>query len=310
MITTTIRLKQVNSFLLSLIVLTFLGCGQGTETGNGSGETMESEETSEAMQEKSGLKEAELGEAKTDIPAGSIVLENNGLKLVSVKSVDYPDAELHFDNVNGGVDKIDPGIVGFSFKVVYYGLGNQTPDARDKLCANSSQGQHIHLILNGGPYTAHYEPALERELEEGHYDMLAFLSRSYHESVKSSKAFTTSHFDVGKGGTCNFDASGPHMFYSRPKGNYVGDEIQNLLLDFYLLNVSISEDGYKVKATVDGTEFIITTWVPYFIQGLEMGNHTIRLELIDSEGNTVPSPYNPVEREVRLAMDEPIIEGL
>jgi hypothetical protein len=90
------------------------------------------------------------------------------------------------------------------------------------------------------------------------------------------------------------------MFYSRPKGAYTGADIQKVMLDFYLVNTELSEAGYKVKATINGTEFLLDKWVPYAMEGLPEGNLTIELALLDPSGAVVPSPFNPVSRTVTL----------
>ena len=96
------------------------------------------------------------------------------------------------------------------------------------------------------------------------------------------------------------DLSGEHLFYSRPKGTYKGAATKKVMLDFYLVNTSISPEGNKVRATINGTEFIIDTWAPYFIEGLPMGENTIKFELIDAEGNLIPGPFNTEARIVTL----------
>ena len=97
------------------------------------------------------------------------------------------------------------------------------------------------------------------------------------------------------------DLTAPHLFYSRPKGTYKGADTQKVMLDFYLLNTSISADGNKVRATINGTEFMIDEWAPHYIEGLPMGEATIKLELLDAEGNPIPGPFNSVERTVTLS---------
>lgn len=222
----------------------------------------------------------------------------NGLTLVALTgSPEYPDAKLSYGT---NAVSVDGNKVSFDFRVLNYELGAQTTDAADKGLANSADGQHIHLILNNGPYSAHYEPTFSKELEDGTYTLLAFLSRSYHESVKTRTAFVIDQFVVGNSQEKLIDFSKPHLFYSRPKGSYTGKEIENLLLDFYLINTKISEDGNYVDATINGTTFKITDWKPYVIQGLKYGEATIMLELKDKEGNLIPSPFNPVERKVTL----------
>ena len=107
-------------------------------------------------------------------------------------------------------------------------------------------------------------------------------------------------FTVGNTDEPTVDLSKPHMFYSRPKGTYEGADTKNILLDFFLINTNLSPDGYKVRATIDGNEFMLTKWVPYIVKGLPMGDNTFKLELLDKDGNLVDSPFNPVERTITL----------
>lgn len=285
-------------------------------------------------------------EQKTETSSDSLVVmedsnpfEKNGIRLTEVgNSPEFPEAKIEILKPKTG-DFIKPGKVKFDFKVENYQLGNQTQDAKDKMCANSKQGQHIHFILNNGPYTALYEPKNEVELEEGHYTLLAFLSRSYHESIKSKNAYAITQFIVGKPRsidtliTEDYETgelykteiayfpndkkqqinlklnSNPYLFYSRPKGTYTGDDTKKIMLDFYPVNTELSETGNKVKVMVDSTEFIITKWVPYFIEGLSMGEHKISITLIDKENNPVfwAAPfYESGERVITLQEDEPV----
>ena len=87
--------------------------------------------------------------------------------------------------------------VTYSFEVAEYELGAQTEDAATRGIANSGKGQHIHFIVNNGPYSAHYMPGVSNQLDDGNYVVLAFLSRSYHESVKSPGAFHIENLKVG-----------------------------------------------------------------------------------------------------------------
>lgn len=230
------------------------------------------------------------------------VMEKDGLKLSPVTdSPVYADAGLELEAMD--VNK-DPAKINFNFNVTNYELGAQTADAAEKGLANSGKGQHIHFIVNNGPYSAHYEPQFEKEMEEGHYVILAFLSRSYHESVKNATSYFIDQVTIGEGEHEEADLTAPHMFYSRPKGVYKGADTDKLLLDFFLLNCDLSVDGYHVRATINGTEFMLTKWQPYMVEGLPKGEVTVKLELLDAEGNAVPGPFNVVERTVTLAEAE------
>ena len=183
----------------------------------------------------------------------------------------------------------------FSFDISNYELGAQTKNDIESQLANSAKGQHIHLIVNNGPYSAHYTNNFKKKLEKDNNVILAFLSRSYHESVKNPNAFILTQIGENK-----IDLNKEFLFYSRPKGIYKGKDTEKLLLDFYLINTTISPNGNKVKATINNAEFIITEWAPYYLEGLPKGEVKIKLELINSDGKLVDSPFNPSVRTVIL----------
>jgi len=183
----------------------------------------------------------------------------------------------------------------FSFDVNQYELGMQTLKDFDYQLANSEKGQHIHFIVNNGPYSAHYENIFSKKLKDSSNVILAFLSRSYHESVKNKNAFVLTQV-----GEKNIDLNNEFLFYSRPKGTYKGVDTEKLLLDFYLVNSEISANGNKVRATIQDKKFIIEEWAPYYIEGLPKGKIKIKLELIDASGNLIDSPFNPSNRTVTL----------
>ena len=94
-----------------------------------------------------------------------------------------------------------------------YELGMQTLKDFDYQLANSAKGQHIHFIVNNGPYSAHYSDTFTKKLDEKNNIILAFLSRSYHESVKNSNAYV-----LIQTGNQQIDLTDEFLFYSRPKG--------------------------------------------------------------------------------------------
>ena len=98
----------------------------------------------------------------------------------------YEEASISLDPLIVDAKTDTAAIVDFKFNISNYDLGAQTLDAETKGLANSPKGQHIHFILDNGPYSAHYEPEFSKEIQEGHHVLLAFLSRSYHESVKNA----------------------------------------------------------------------------------------------------------------------------
>ena len=145
----------------------------------------------------------------------------------------YADAELILESPSD--TKIaESGEVDFNFAVNNYELGAQTESDNAQKLANSGKGQHIHFILNNQPYSAHYEPTFKKEIPNGVHHLVAFLSRSYHESVKNDNSVVVKKMEIGPNPTdsVGIDVEAPTLIYSRPKGTYAGKDTENLMLDF------------------------------------------------------------------------------
>lgn len=246
--------------------------------------------------EESKDQEAEVKTESTEVAAVKIDVQ----KLEG--SPAYADAALMLEDPSGN-EISSAGAIDFNFKVENYELGAQTAGPNAEKLANSGKGQHIHFILNNQPYSAHYEPAFNKEIPEGVHHLVAFLSRSYHESVKNENSVVVRKLMVGDNPTdsIGLDMEAPTLIYSRPKGSYVGDDTKSVLLDFFVLNTELSADGNKVRATINGEEFMISEWAPHVMTGLPMGEVTIKLELVDGEGKLIPGPFNNVTRTVTLS---------
>ena len=218
---------------------------------------------------------------------------NNSNQITITKlegSPSYANSKLKIQGINFENEKHE-----FSFEVKDYELGAQTQNDFNFKLANSGKGQHIHFIVNNNPYSAHYTETFTKQLKGENNVILAFLSRSHHESVKNKNAYVLTQISEEE-----IDLNKEFLFYSRPKGVYKGKDTEKLLLDFYLVNTKISAKGNKVRATIQDSEFIIKEWAPYYIEGLPKGKISIKLELLNEKGDLVDSPFNPSTRTVIL----------
>jgi hypothetical protein len=236
-----------------------------------------------------------VAEPLTIVPAGN--------------SPQFPDAELGIkDPVIVEAAGPDSVKITLNYDVKNYELKGQTADAGEKGCSNSKQGQHIHFILDNGPYSALYEPThtFTVAVNSEHY-IMSFLSRSYHESIKSPKAGVLYHFAVdAKGKIKKLDnPSTPMIFYSRPKGDYLGADAEKVLLDFYVYHATLGSDA-RVKATINGTDFDVDVWQPYFIEHAPMGDLKVQLQLTDKDGKALEGANTSVSRTAHLAAGEPM----
>ncbi|MEI8279656.1 MAG: hypothetical protein WCG87_07810 [Bacteroidota bacterium] len=231
-------------------------------------------------------------------------------------SPEFADAQLLLKSAIATKKDKDSTELTFMFDVKNYELKSQTTDTGSKMCNNSAQGQHIHFILDNMPYKALYEPTNKVTVVNNteHY-LMAFLSRSYHESIKSKGASVMYHFSVDAAGKIKVlpDPKTAMIFYSRPKGDYMGKDTANVMLDFYVWNGKLSKDSIQVqvKLTNDNTPgrdttFSITEWKPYFIKNLMTGKCHATLTLTDKNGAEVDGPNVKIMRSFSLAASEPL----
>ena len=228
------------------------------------------------------------------IPFLIAFLSCNNVEKISLTKLEgspnYNEAKLTLNDFNENDNNE------FDFEVENYELGIQTENEFKFKLANSAKGQHIHFIVNNGPYSAQYSKNFQKKLKDGNNIILAFLSRSHHESVKNPNAYVFTQIGEGE----KIDMENEYLFYSRPKGSYTGKDTERLLLDFYLVNTSISAEGNKVRVTIQDYEFLIDEWAPYIIEGLPKGEISIKLELLNSYGELIKNPFNPSVRKVTL----------
>jgi hypothetical protein len=232
------------------------------------------------------------------------------------------------DPAENGANVTSP--VSVTVEVESFEAGAQTTTPRRDSLANSANGQHVHIIVDNEPYLANYDPGAPfdvGDLEPGAHSAIVFPSRSYHESVKNEGAMDYVNFYVGDGpaageeeGVFPFDPEQPTIIYSRPKGTYEGEAAENILLDFYLHNVQLSEDGYTARYTIrqlgqiegntmDMGSIVLADWQPVIVEGLPSGDYVVELVLLDPQGAIVNGLFNQTEREITVLRTEDMGQG-
>ena len=101
------------------------------------------------------------------------------------------------------------------------------------------------------------------------------------------------------------DPAKPLLTYSRPKGDYKGADAEAIMIDFWLTNARLQGDGgdYRVRYSVGGGEpKFIDKWEPIWLTGWTDGKHTVKVELVDRDGNVVENGgYNSTSRDINVA---------
>ena len=81
----------------------------------------------------------------------------------------FPNASIDDWSFNAGT---------FNYDVSGYTFGKITEDADELMCANSDQGQHVHLIIDNEHafYIAKYEPTFNQPIVDGREPTFTFLA--------------------------------------------------------------------------------------------------------------------------------------
>src|SRR5437660_4799561 len=86
------------------------------------------------------------------------------------------------------------------------------------------------------------------------------------------------------------DRTKPLLTYSRPKGEYKGEDADPIMIDFWLSNAKLAGEGgdYRVRYSVDGgAPKMLEKWEPIWLTGWINGKHRVTIELIDKSGAVV-----------------------
>jgi len=209
------------------------------------------------------------------------------------------------------VKQRDP--VRLQLRIAGYPLATNSDFPRKEEIRNDPKGQTIHVTVDDMHYfsidramiqtvdsrehnyfTQLTEVSIPFDLKPGEHVIRAFAVRSYNESLKGTGAFALERFYFQtKVDNLSQNLNDPFLTYNAPAGKYPFKEGKPILLDFYVANTQLSDDGYKVELTIDGTvKRLLTRWVPYYIYGLKAGDHTIRLRLLDPKNRTVKGIFN------------------
>ncbi len=170
-------------------------------------------------------------------------------------------------------------------------------------------GPNLHLFVDNKPYQAVYnldEPIILEDLSPGTHTIRVFASRPWHESFKNEGAYAETTFSIFTETEDNSPSDSlPLLTYSQPQGSYGAEPI---MLDFYLTNAPLhfvaqndpDDDivDWRIKATINGENFLIDTWQPIYLQGLEPGENWVQLEFIDEQGQEVNNAFNDTVRVI------------
>jgi hypothetical protein len=129
-------------------------------------------------------------------------------------------------------------------------------------------------------------------------------SNTANSNAANSNAAPREGKDMAASTATDVDPQKPLLTYSRPKGEYKGEDADPIMIDFWLTNAKLQGDGgeYRVRYSVDNGEArFIDKWEPIWLTGWTAGPHRVKLELVDKNGGVVANgDYNSTTREISV----------
>ena len=244
-------------FVFGFLSLVFCSCGSSDLESNSD------KPTSDSLAVESIIAEGEVQIVEPVIDEEVLVLKKDGISLTEIKPENNKEASIKINTKNFAAGKND-----LSFTV------------------NGVQSYSIAYLANNYSLTQFKSDVFEVEFLNGNNVFLSFLTDENNVSIKTNKGSVLKSAVLG-GVESLFDMAQPHLFYYLPQA-----ESGKPILDFYLVNASISATGNKVKVLINKTEFIINKWAAYKIEGLKNSENTVRIQLLDKDNKLIEGPFN------------------
>ncbi len=194
----------------------------------------------------------------------------------------------------------------------YYNLDNEFE------LRNVADGEHTLRFFPSRPWHESYKTPeafqmVRFTVKGGGSDASKPATTNVNQAMSNTNASATPEGkDMTNSTAGAVDSKKPLLTYSRPKGEYKGADAEAIMIDFWLSNALLLNDDfpdkkyigerYRVRYSVDGGEFkFIDEWKPIWLSGWTNGKHTIKLELVDKDGNLVDNGgYNSTTREITV----------
>lgn len=214
-----------------------------------------------------------------------IILERNGIKLTEF--TDFPPLTDVKTMVTTQNQTFKMGVNNVEFRNTYFNLSERTAEEKKHGLHLFEGGQFLGVLKANNVQEKIIGNAVEVDVSKGDNFYLCYLSRSYNLSLKNSNASFLFKINADPSGCYSeTNLNDTVIALLEPRGEIKKATSNQILLDFYLKNITLNNGNYVV-VSIDGTEFTINKWAPFVVSGLKTGEHTVSLVFKTKEGKTI-----------------------
>ncbi|MCS7063885.1 MAG: hypothetical protein NZM04_07575 [Methylacidiphilales bacterium] len=150
------------------------------------------------------------------------------------------------------------------------------------------------------------KPIIFNNLSQGGHLLRVYLVKPNGRVVDDPGAFAMRRFYVGqKDFRHQIDALAPLLTVNDPVAGRIELSPAGLFwFDFLTRNAPIGEGAYGIRYRFNNVSATVYSPKPIFWRGLREGRYQFTAELIDPEGNVAAGPFNRVEREFEIVINQ------
>jgi hypothetical protein len=200
-------------------------------------------------------------------------------------SSSFPDAILELYSPLGN-QIFRPGKVPFEFNIKNFLIDEEVVEH-----------PRLFLILNGGDPVGFFSPIFQRELTEGTYRVVAYLTDEEGLALNSFGNYVDRDFLVGESRPFPYSAE-PYLALNYPRSAQSILEGEELVVDFLVLGGDMKLDGLKVQINVNEFTYEIDHMQPVRVSNLPKGEYQVRVKLLRLDGKELEGPFSTVTKTV------------
>lgn len=230
-----------------------------------------------------------------------IILEKKGIKISEF--IDYPRfSDVSLDLLTENVRFIY-GKNNLEFNIKKFNLGEQTVEESATGFKFNKSGQNLCVINDSEDQSYFYSERVEKYFDKTDQYLFAYLSRSYGVALKSESSFGFYKLDMNESdGNLTKENKQKLIYLNSPAKGDIYGKSSKILLDFFLVNHKINEQGSYLELTINDVSFVLNKWAPFIIEGLDYGKYSVQLKAFTKDGKeieTVKMNNSFVEFEVK-----------
>lgn len=167
-------------------------------------------------------------------------------------------------------------------------LGSRSKLPENMRLADHKKAIHLHLNINNERHLLTNTNVFDFGLEDGDYQLFAFINHSYRVAIKNPKSVLVKQMKIINNKLAkSSNIVSPTLIYNMPYGTFDAERSDQIPVDFLLWNKQRSGEEYFQIIIDNQYTFRVTDNQPHYLQGLSKGKHKCTIEYRDANDSLI-----------------------